>query len=57
MIRRPFVPLSVRDKLLRLLIKALMAASNTVGFQKPHWAVGGQRWARTSDLLRVKETL
>jgi hypothetical protein len=32
MIRRPFMTASVRDKLLLLLIKALMGASSTAGF-------------------------
>jgi hypothetical protein len=32
MISRPFLAASVRDKLLLLLIKALMGASNTAGF-------------------------
>lgn len=32
MIRRPFASASVRGKLLRFLLKALMGASNTAGF-------------------------
>ena len=32
LIRRPFISASVRDKFLRLLLKALMGASNTAGF-------------------------
>jgi hypothetical protein len=31
-IRRPFATVSVREKLLRLLIKALMGSSNAAGF-------------------------
>jgi hypothetical protein len=34
MIRRPFVPLSVRDKLLRLLIKAFDGSIEHRGFLK-----------------------
>jgi hypothetical protein len=32
MIRRPYISASVRDKLLRLLIRALMGVSNAAGF-------------------------